>query len=258
MAHGWSEVTSSPAAARSEGPTTPAWLWPNLLSLDAPAFAVTWQWMLARTLHAKLPPAVPLALALCVWAVYVLDRVLDGASAMTPRHLFAARYRKQLLVAVVAGLILGGVTLLPRLPYLIILRGFAMAAACGIYLLVVRTRSEYPKGAAMSLLCAAGIVLPFWNWPAFVMTVLTVWGNTRMIDAWEAGQRPGSALRLLLFCISLVSAVRLSRFGTGAALGCGLMLVVDAAGVWMSRNAVRCLLDWALIVGALAGIGLAF
>src|SRR5947208_1712495 len=63
--------------------TRPWWLWPNLLALDAPAVAVTWQLFLA----AKAPVAVPLAasvvLALVVWGVYLTDRAVDAATGTT-------------------------------------------------------------------------------------------------------------------------------------------------------------------------------
>ncbi len=93
---------------------TPWWLWPNLLSLDAPLVAVVWLFMLARTWGVNYHPEHEyVLLALVVWVVYVADRLLDvlvqGESPQCQeRHRFHARHRKGFVgVAVVAvGLVL--------------------------------------------------------------------------------------------------------------------------------------------------------
>lgn len=244
-------------ALRSETSTIPVWLLPNLLSLDAPLVAVTWQWMLARSLHVNIPGTVTLALAVCVWAIYVVDRVLDGPGSLTARHLFAARHRALLLLSVGVVLFAASVVLLPQLPQRIVVLGCSVAACCGAYLLAVqgRFRRSSSKGIAMSLLYAAGIVLPAWNWFAFFAAAFTAWMNTRLIDAWEDGHRPALDLRLLVGAAGLFFAAAGGRFGLGAAVGCWLMLAVDAAGSRMTLDAIRCLFDWALVLGALFVIG---
>jgi hypothetical protein len=78
-----------------------------LLSLEAPIVAVAWTLGLARLHHVLLMPGVLLGLGLCVWIVYVLDRVLDGFSTqvepMDIRHEFHRRWWKLLLVALACG-----------------------------------------------------------------------------------------------------------------------------------------------------------
>lgn len=85
----------------------PFWLWPYLLSLEAPLVAVAWTWGLARLHGMPIMPGVLPGLGLCVWIVYVLDRVLDGVSQNTEkldvRHEFHRRWRWQLLLAAGAG-----------------------------------------------------------------------------------------------------------------------------------------------------------
>ncbi len=76
--------------------TRPWWLWPNLLSLDAPAVAVVWQSFLADAEGVDVPVAAIGALALVAWAIYLSDRWLDvrgGRHRHTDRHRFAARNR---------------------------------------------------------------------------------------------------------------------------------------------------------------------
>jgi hypothetical protein len=99
-----------PAAGRGE----PWWLWPNLLSLDAPLVAWLWQRLLAQTFGVPLSVAAQGSLFLVVWLVYLIDRWLDATGPVhTHRHDFYRRYRlgTGVLIVVVAlaaaGLILG-------------------------------------------------------------------------------------------------------------------------------------------------------
>jgi hypothetical protein len=75
-------VECSPTAPASDATAAESpwrfWLWPNFLSLDAPVVAVLWQVLLTRDLAVHVKPGEPLVLALCVWLVYVADRVLDA------------------------------------------------------------------------------------------------------------------------------------------------------------------------------------
>ena len=62
-------------ASKFEEDSAPLWLWPNLLSLDAPLVAVLWQGFLAYRFSLPLRPAGRLVLGLTVWAIYFLDRL---------------------------------------------------------------------------------------------------------------------------------------------------------------------------------------
>lgn len=86
----------------------PAWLLPNLMSLDAPLVALVWMWMLARVMRVQyIETSSYLVLAGGVWCVYVLDRIRDVRSGkhlltdeMPWRHQFHWRCRRGLLAAV--------------------------------------------------------------------------------------------------------------------------------------------------------------
>ena len=86
----------------------PAWLLPNLMSLDAPLVALVWMWMLARVMRVQhIEASSYLVLAGGVWCVYVLDRIRDVRSGKHPiadempwRHHFHWRYKGVLLTAV--------------------------------------------------------------------------------------------------------------------------------------------------------------
>ena len=65
---------------RAESASEPAriWLWPNLLSLDAPLVAVVWQVMFARCFQVPVDTVAAALLLLTVWLVYSADRTLDA------------------------------------------------------------------------------------------------------------------------------------------------------------------------------------
>jgi len=90
---------------------TPLWLWPNLMSLDAPLVAVVWLYMFAQAWQVNyLPWQSYVALGLGVWVIYVLDRLLDRRvrAADDPligdRHEFHAKHQQGFVIGVVVAL----------------------------------------------------------------------------------------------------------------------------------------------------------
>lgn len=78
----------------------PFWLWPNLLSLDAPLVALSWLYMFAQAWRVNyLPKEAYWALGLGVWVIYVLDRLIDlrvrdsDDPLLGVRHQFHKRFR---------------------------------------------------------------------------------------------------------------------------------------------------------------------
>src|ERR1700704_1719121 len=69
------------------------WLWPNLLSLDAPVVAVLWQILFARCFQVPVDALAALLLLLTVWLIYAADRILDARrdECHSPRHEFYRR-----------------------------------------------------------------------------------------------------------------------------------------------------------------------
>jgi hypothetical protein len=86
----------------------PFWLWPNLLSLDAPLVAVAWLFMFSRAWRVDFHPwHAYAALGLTVWIIYVADRLLDVRMSESDdpslglRHKFHAKYWKWFVAGVV-------------------------------------------------------------------------------------------------------------------------------------------------------------
>lgn len=98
------------ARPQSTVPHTRWWLWPNVLSLDAPAIAVLWTWLFAACDRLHFGWGLYAVVFGVVWCVYVADRLIDvrrsaGGRAETARHAFYRRHWRivlPLLVAVAA------------------------------------------------------------------------------------------------------------------------------------------------------------
>lgn len=106
----------------------PWWLWPNLLSLDAPLVAVAWLYMFVRTWHVNyLYWETYLVLGLGVWVIYVLDRLIDqkmGAGhdpALGARHAFHEKYRAFFITGIFTAILISVWCLFFKLPAEIIL-----------------------------------------------------------------------------------------------------------------------------------------
>lgn len=78
----------------------PWWLWPNLLSLDAPLVALAWAWMFSKAWGVvSVPWQLWATLGFSVWIVYALDRIVDARRKgdimlLDTRHHFHQRYAK--------------------------------------------------------------------------------------------------------------------------------------------------------------------
>ncbi len=189
-------------------PRPPWWLWPHLLSLDAPLVALTWQGWWAKTAHLNLPWSDPLILGLAVWMIYLADRLADVTQSTagelnTDRHAFFARHTgslRWLLGVVVASLTILTPTLLPFRQFM---GGLALLGLAGVYFWSVhtgprRTRYGLPKealvggmfavGSAFFVLGAAPVI------PGSIVLGVALLGvvcflNCALISAWEQSPR---------------------------------------------------------------------
>jgi hypothetical protein len=99
------QVLALPAEPANSSPAPPPpWLWPHILSLEAPAVAILWLAALARINDFRLMPGVLSGLGLAVWLIYLADRVLDTVGVppqqLSPRHGFYRRFRWPLVMGV--------------------------------------------------------------------------------------------------------------------------------------------------------------
>lgn len=125
----------------------PWWLWPNLLSLDAPVVAVGWAWMFSKGWGVvSVPWQLWPTLGIAVWIIYALDRLIDvkrssSSTGLDRRHQFHARFSVIFIILMVLG------------------AGWALHS-----ILFVLSRMVLQYGLFV-LLCAAGYFVVAWNQP---------------------------------------------------------------------------------------------
>ncbi len=146
---------SDPAGILSSTSRNPWWLYPNLLSLDAPIVAVAWLHVFAKTWRLGYHPWwAYLLLGMITWVIYVADRLLDvsmsGPSRDTigARHDFHNRHRRAFQIAatgvsVIAVVML--VTLMPLAIYTHLMTGAVLVAGFfGLSMLSAQQPDELP------------------------------------------------------------------------------------------------------------------
>lgn len=142
------------------------WLWPNLLSLDAPLLAVLWLNLFAVSAQIAVTPTATLTLALVVWAIYIADRLLDSLrhdESSAARHQFCRQHRAAF--AVTLALLLAAIGwLLDDLEAHTLRAGLVMIAVVAAYFAAVHfwRWALLPKEIVVALLFAAGASLPLW------------------------------------------------------------------------------------------------
>ncbi len=241
----------------------PWWIWPNLLSLDAPVVAVLWQRFLAAQFGVVLPAATSVVLALVVWGVYLLDRGLDARAGheleAAQRHSFARRYRRALIAVGALALLIGAALAFAILPSASLIGGAIVGVVMGLYLAVVHfTRRGLGGGKelAVGLVFASGVAIPLavrtgesvalW-WPAVVGFAAICYLNCVLIDHWEqnrGGLRWASLSVLIALAVAFASPIAVS-IALCAALA--LMLLLHLYRTRLSLPALRVLVDVALL-----------
>ena len=160
---------------------------PNLLSLDAPLVAISWQWLLWTAFHnsftslqpsqealanshfAPLDAPTTIALFASVWLIYMADRLLDCRRlnfdlAVSPRHRFAHRWSAVLWPLWSLIFIAVGCNLLLHLRLPTILAGGVLALVVLTYNWTIHgsrtVRRRVPKEIIVGCVFACGTSLP--------------------------------------------------------------------------------------------------
>ncbi|HLX44791.1 MAG TPA: hypothetical protein VKR43_15200 [Bryobacteraceae bacterium] len=237
------------------------WLWPNLLSLDAPIVAVLWQLLFARCFHAGLSAAAAILLVLAVWLIYAADRVLDARdeTSRQPRHEFYRRHWRAVVPMWSAVLILTGWLAWTRLPSPMFERGLLLLTAVALYLIAVHvSRRAWPKEAAVAVLFALGASLAIWGHIHTVADVATVvlfcclcWINCAAISQWEQDRVSRGPIAAAAVSVAAASLILVPEhrpvLGAAEAASAVALLALDLGRRHLSTDALRVLADAALL-----------
>lgn len=250
------------SVATSQAP----WLWPNLLSLDAPLVALVWQDFLARCYPSVLHLAGRWVLGLTVWAIYLADRLIDvrhpAALNESVRHRFYRQNRgfaKALLTGVLsADLLIALVWLRPA----VFSNGLMAGAAVVSYLAVFAfwriggRRWKQPSAAMLFtvgvfLVAGTGIERPWQvlGGPAAAFFALCL-GNMVLVETWEERRSARRWIRLLLLAL-LCAAVGRSRWYDAIAVSAVGLAALDLCGGKLTSEARGVLADAVLFVPVL-------
>jgi hypothetical protein len=239
------------------------WLWPNLLSLDAPIVALLWQVLFVRCFHGSLGMLPAALLALAVWLIYVADRTLDALRGCVeqPRHEFYRRHWRVILP--IWSIALGGGAWLAwsRLPGPLFIEGAAVASGTGIYLTAVHLRllrRANSKEPAVAVLFGLGASLAAWPGVQTMSDMLAIllfsclcWMNCAGIDDWEHGRalRPSVIAAAVLVALTAACLLRDHRpiLGSAETAGALGLVLLDRLGGRYSTDALRVLADVVLL-----------
>ncbi|MCC6585740.1 MAG: hypothetical protein IT168_03400 [Bryobacterales bacterium] len=204
---------------------TPVWMWPSVLSLDAPLVALVWQDFVCRSFPSTLLPAGRWMLGLSVWGIYLFDRLIDARrrtrASASPRTSFYSEHRRivtGLLAAIVmAGAFIAAAGLRRQVFAGGVIAGIAVLGYLGAF--AVTGLSGLSKRLAAALIftvgvfLVAGVEVPLARllWPALSFFGLC-FGNLALNTAWEG------RMNTLPVCVSL--------------LGLGLLCLLAARSPW--------------------------
>jgi hypothetical protein len=241
-------------------PAPQFWLWPNLLSLDAPVVAILWQILFARCFQAQAGVLPAVLLLSTVWLIYSADRTFDAwrGDRCSPRHEFYRRHWRGVMPVWVAVLLLTAWLATTRLPEVLFRRGLILLVVVVAYFAFVHLGKRcWPKEAAVGLVFALGATLAAWGSVKTVADMATIlvfsclcWINCVAIQRWERERLDWSPVIVAMgVAFAACALLYLSRPILGAAEMASAFgfLLLDRVRRRLSADAVRVLADVALL-----------
>jgi hypothetical protein len=263
------------------------WLWPTILSLDAPAVVVLWQAVIARSASVDTSATEIVVLGSSVWLAYAADRWIEGwrlipENIRTHRHRFYQNGRWPIFALWVSVLGLDLAAATRGLSSAALRNGMLILVPVAAYLLSHqlvhrKSRLRAPKEMCVALLLGCGAALFAASRPGadlhamavpLILFVLLCFANCALISVWEDevdrshgqtslaiqfGRAAAVSRALPWLIVALSGAVCLAAVPhAGAAAACagasGVLLgVVDLAQRRTGRIAARVLADVALM-----------
>lgn len=240
-------------------------------SLDAPTVALVWSLSFAWVARIRLPMWAPCLLGLVVWAIYIVDRLLDARAGlqvpplhlMRDRHYFHWRHRHLLGAIATAALAASAWMVIELIPAGARTPDSVVGAATLAYLSGIHSRRKLPplldrvlspfftREFLVGVLFTAGCLLPLWSRtmpsssplfrllivPAFYFTSIA-WLNCHAIGRWEADacntSHPAGWNRLrITACATGVVGLLLSASRTATCPRVALLLAMGAGSAFL-------------------------
>ncbi len=144
-------------------------VWLNLVCLDAPLVAVSWQWLFAREFAVPVPRGATAALFLTAWMIYLADRLVDSCTLrpgaiVSARQSFCRQHRRWWVAAVAVIAVTDAILILGTLDRVAMSAGSAIGACAFVYLLVNQLRPQFwrvlpLKEISIGVIFAAGAMV---------------------------------------------------------------------------------------------------
>ena len=243
--------------------TWPWWLWPHLLSFDAPVVALVWQRWWERTTGTALPLSREIILGLGVWLIYLADRLADNADDRpqgenAARHRFSRRFRGVLRPAAGSAALALAILSCAALPGVEFRSGMVLLALAVGYFWLVHCwpgrgwSTVLPKEAVVGGMFSAGtaffvvcrsrdIPAAFWVHGGLFAAVCFL--NCALITKWERHERDLRESSSLLNAFPRFSA---HLRGAGACLTLAALIVSATTMTW---TAIPIAVSAALLIG---------
>lgn len=252
----------------------PWWIWPNLLSLDAPFVTLVWVLAIGSASGlGSLPWHLPVLLTLAVWCIYIGDRLWDvrrmvKLNEATARHQFHARHFRVLSGLLALAMVTGLVLAVWKLSLGVWLTAAAVTLVVGgYYWQLQRGIIIIPKEVACGVIIGLGTLTPLsGHWDAVMVAHAALFGalctaNCLAIARWEreqdasndlnaTPQRHPAVVRLLPWMLGgiglcgLLLGTHLGLAASLASLALGALLLFEHT---MSLDLLRVLSDVCLL-----------
>jgi len=136
----------------------------NLLSLDVALGAVVGSLFFAKIYGVAVSYPALVSLAVTVWMIYTVDRILDvqdiKGDAASERHRFHQQHQKKLKYAIGMVMIVD-IVLIFFMPEEVIMHGIVLAGVVVVYILL-RKKLHILKELLVAALYTTGVLLPAW------------------------------------------------------------------------------------------------
>ena len=235
----------------------PWWLWPTILSIDAPMVTGLWQRLLSRVADIRLDWEHGVVLAVSVWLAYAADRWIEGwrlrpAQIRTKRHRFYQRHRWPIAAAWLVAFAVDVAIAWVRLDRREFLAGLLAAGTALFVVLPPHDAVVWWAIALFTLLCFANCALI----SAWEREVDVSHGQTSLAMQFGAGARIARGLTLAIAvaaaALGWVGPPALSMAAASAGASALLLLWINHAETALGRHRARVLADVALMTPAIA------